>query len=84
MVDFGFNTAIAVSASLDATFYAQNFKYSMEADSNLPQLIKDYNSSVTTYYGYTVAEAVLTFVIALPLIAINFISFISPHLPSDD
>jgi hypothetical protein len=83
--NFAFNFVIAVSASMSITYYFQFFKqYFDNMDKYLNGLygnfFKDYVLILRDFMNYSVAEAVITWIISLPLIILTFIALLDHSL----
>jgi len=75
--DFGFNFTIAVYSSIISSYCAKLFNQYLEPTSILYQndTWQKFIKIIVNYYRLGVAEAILTFIIALPCIIIIIIAF---------
>lgn len=85
ILDFAFNFTIAVSASMNSTFYDEYFKLYLDntepyLNGSLGSFLKDYVSTLKDLVNYTIAEAVITWVVILPLISLTLIALVDHNL----
>jgi len=86
--DFGFNFCIAVSAANYVTIAKQMWDIYLSATADyinsLSGLNKKLYQTIFAIYGLEIAETVLTFIVAIPIIVINIIALIDTSLLYED
>lgn len=83
--NFAFNFTIAVSASMNITFYNQFFKQYLDnidqyLNGSMGSFLKDYVSVLKDFVNYSIAEAVITWIVTLPLIILTVIALLDHSL----
>ena len=83
--NFAFNFVIAVSSSMTATYWNQLFKKQLEQINSLSEgVLDDWVISLVRMVRYVIAEAVLTFVLTLPLIILMIVGLVENSFKSDN
>lgn len=87
--NFAFNFVIAVSASMNITFYFKFFKTYLDdieryLNGSMGDFWKDYATTLRNFIYYSVAEAVITWIVSLPLIIITVIALLDNSLKDTD
>lgn len=82
LFNFAFNFAIGVYTSMMSTYYFSIFKeyLNMVNTTYLQGVFADYIKALNTFMYYSVAEAVITFVIGIPLIIVTVIALLDHSL----
>jgi hypothetical protein len=87
-LSFAFNFAIATSTSMNSTFYNQFWKKyldSIEAYMSgfMGSFLRDFVKALRQFMNFTTAETVLTFVLALPLMAVTVAALLDQSLKEE-
>jgi hypothetical protein len=87
-LSFAFNFTIATSTSMNSTFYNQFWKKyldSIEAYMSgfMGSFVRDFVKALRQFMNFTTAEAVLTFVLTLPLIAVTVVALLDQSLKEE-
>lgn len=87
--NFAFNFTIAVSASMNVTFYNQFFKQYLDnidqyLNGSMGSFLKDYASVLKDFVNYSIAEAVITWIVTLPLIILTVIALLDHSLKEEE
>lgn len=80
-VEFAFSFYIAVYASMMCTFYNSSWDDYLKATSDFIEKLGDSSlksvyTTIIDFYNFSIAEAILTWIIALPSISILLISLV--------
>lgn len=85
LFNFAFNFTIAVFASMSITYYNQLFKDFLDnINAYLNGYLRDYVVLLRNFINYSIAQAVITWIITIPLIIITVIAFLDYSLKEEN
>lgn len=83
-LSFIFNFALAIVAAKDATYYYQRWDAFFNNDIGVYAFSNSYVVFALKYTKYTVAEAVLSFAISLPMLGAMIYGLLNPLINDND